>query len=122
MPAKKNSFKKSKLEERILQELNSFIRTKLGDVRLQFVSITKVELNVDYSVAMVYWDTFQTETRGDAKEAIESARNRMRQVLAQSLETRVVPQLVLKYDAQYESEKSITDLLKGEEKQGKGFK
>ena len=71
---------------------------------------------------MVYWDTFQTETRGDAKEAIESARNRMRQVLAQSLETRVVPQLVLKYDAQYESEKSITDLLKGEEKQGKGFK
>ena len=122
MPAKKNSFKKSKLEERILQELNSFIRTKLGDVRLQFVSITKVELNVDYSVAMVYWDTFQTETRGDAKEAIESARNRMRQVLAQSLETRVVPQLVLKYDAQYESEKSITDLLNGEEKQGKGFK
>ena len=122
MPAKKNSFKKSKLEERILQELNSFIRTKLGDVRLQFVSITKVELNVDYSVAMVYWDTFQTETRGSAKEAIESARNRMRQVLAESLETRVVPQLVLKYDAQYESEKSITDLLKGEEKQGKGFK
>ena len=122
MPAKKNSFKKSKLEERILQELNSFIRTKLGDVRLQFVSITKVELNVDYSVAMVYWDTFQMETRGDAKEAIESARNRMRQVLAQSLETRVVPQLVLKYDAQYESEKSITDLLNGEEKQGKGFK
>lgn len=122
MPPKKNSFKKSKLEERILQELNSFLRTKLGDARLQFVSITKVELNDDFSVAKVFWDTFQTETRGSAKEAIESAKSRMRTVLAQSLETRVVPIVVLQYDAQYESEKSILDILKDEEKKGRGFK
>lgn len=122
MPPKKNSFKKDKLEERILQELNSLLRTKLGDARLQFVSITKVEINEDYSVAKVFWDTFQTDKRGDANEAMKSAKSRMRNTLAQTLDLRVVPQIVLQYDAQFESEKVILDILKDEEKKGRGFK
>ncbi len=122
MPPKKNSFKKDKLEERILQELNSLLRTKLGDARLQFVSITKVEINEDYSVAKVFWDTFQTDKRGDASEAMKSAKSRMRNTLAQTLDLRVVPQIVLQYDAQFESEKVILDILKDEEKKGRGFK
>jgi len=122
MPPKKNSFKKDKLEERILQEINSLLRIKMGDARLQFVSITKVEINDDYSVAKVFWDTFQTEKRGDAKEAIEATKSRMRNALAKTLGLRVVPQIVLQYDAQFESEKVILDILKDEEQKGKGFK
>ncbi len=122
MPPKKDSFKKTKIEERILQDLNAFLRTKLGDVRVQFVSITKVELNEDFSVAKIFWDTFQVEKRGEIKEALESARNKMRGHLAQTLDVRIVPQLTLFYDAQFEEEKKITDLLKSEEEKGKGFK
>lgn len=119
--AQKKTFKKDKYEERILAEVNSLLRAKVNDPRLQFVSITKVELNRDFSVAQVYWDTFETSQRGDAKKAIESARGKLRSMLAQSLNVRAVPQLEFLYDAQYESEQAIEQILASEQEKGKKF-
>lgn len=119
--AQKKTFKKDKYEERILAEVNTFLRTKVNDPRLQFVSITKVELNRDFSVAQVYWDTFESSHKGDAKKAIESAKGKIRSLLAQSLDVRAVPQIELCYDAQYESEQAIEQILAAEQEKGKKF-
>ena len=110
--AKKNNFKKAKFEERLLNEINSLLRTGISDSRLQRVSITKVEMSPDYGYAVVYWDTFDSHTRGDAKAAIEAASGRIRSELAKVLEVRHVPSLSFIYDNQYEEEKKIMDLLK----------
>ena len=58
MSTRKNNFSKQKYEERIAQEINQFLRTSFSDPRLSLVTVTHVELNKDYSVAKVYWDTF----------------------------------------------------------------
>lgn len=110
----KNPFKKQRLEERILFELNRVLRTETADTRLNNVTITKVSVNRDYSIAEVYWDTFDSAKVGEASEAIDGMAKRLRSILAGTLELRAVPNLTFKYDAQFESEKKIMDLINAE--------
>lgn len=112
MAIKKNNFKKDKFEERLLNEINSLLRTGLADARLQFVSVTKVEMSPDYGYAVVFWDTFDAHTRGDAKKAIEKAKGKIRSELAKTLDVRHVPSLSFIYDNQFEEENKIDKLLK----------
>ena len=114
MVKKANNFKKEKYEERLLNEINSLLRTGSSDSRLARVSVTKVELSPDYGYATVSWDTYDSGTRGDAKTAIEAASGRIRSELAKVLEVRHVPSLTFIYDNQFEEEKKIMDLLKKE--------
>jgi ribosome-binding factor A len=109
--AKKNPFKKDKFEERLLNEINGLLRSKINDPRLQFVSVTKVELSPDYSYATLHWDTFNAHTRGDAKLAINEARGKLRSELAKVLEVRHVPSLTFVYDNQFEEEQKIVKLM-----------
>jgi len=112
MAIKKNNFKKDKFEERLLNEINSLLRTGLADSRLQFVSVTKVEMSPDYGYAVISWDTFDAHTRGDAKKAIEKAKGKIRSELAKVLDVRHVPSLSFIYDNQFEEENKIDILLK----------
>ena len=112
MAIKKNNFKKDKFEERLLNEINSLLRTGLTDARLHFVSVTKVEMSPDYGYAVIFWDTFDAHTRGDAKKAIEKAKGKIRSELAKVLDVRHVPSLSFIYDNQFEEENKIVKLLK----------
>lgn len=112
MVVKKNNFKKAKFEERLLNEINGLLRTGLADSRLQFVSVTKVEMSPDYGYAVIFWDTFDAHTRGDAKKAIEKAKGKIRSELAKVLDVRHVPSLSFIYDNQFEEENKIVQLIK----------
>lgn len=112
--AKKNTFKKEKYEERLLNEINGLLRSTIKDGRLSRVSITKVELSPDYGYATVSWDTYDSHTRGDAKVAIQAAAGKIRTELAKVLEVRHVPSLTFVYDNQFEEQQKIVDLLKRE--------
>lgn len=115
----KNKHARIQLEDSIRDFLNQSLRQELADPHLQFVSITKVKLNADASVAQVYWDTFNVKIRGDAKKAIEGAKGRMRTLMSKEFKMRKVPALEILYDAQFEEEQKIDSLLKEEAKQGK---
>ncbi len=119
--AGEKALKKEQFENRILGELNMILRTRFNNPRLQLLSFTKVEVSSDLSVATVYWDCFDETTRGDAKKAVETIVGKLRSHLAQALKVRSVPLLRVKYDGQYDAEKEIDQILKAEEKLGKGF-
>ena len=110
----KNNFKKDRYEERILVELNGQLRKDLSDSRLQFMTFTKVELNPDFSDAVVYWDTFDPDKKPDIDSALQAVMGKMRSMLAQKIQVRHTPTLVFKYDSQYEAEKAITEILDNE--------
>ncbi len=110
----KVSFSKQKFEERILNELNFLLRTKMTDPRVQFVSLTKVMLNKDYSVATISWDTFNATKRGDSKEAILNMKGKLRSELAKNLKLRHTPELKFIYDSQFEDANKITSLINSE--------
>lgn len=111
MPRKANKFSKAKYEEKVLNQLNQSLRRDLSDIRLRQVSITHVELNKDYSVCKVYWDTFDTENLNDYESAIKSSKKKLRTLLAQQMEVRHVPELYFHYNSQFEDEARITRLL-----------
>ena len=113
--------KKAMFEERILKELNMILRRDLNDTRMQFVSLTHVELSNDFSMAKVYWDTFDSGKRGDVKKALASAQSKLRSCLAKVLNVRHTPDLTLIYDSQFEGEQAINEILEQEAKEGKSF-
>lgn len=116
---KKRSYKKERIQERILHDVNSYIRSSLRDSRLKQVTITKVEIAPDYSWAKIYWDTYDTQNRDEIKKGILNCRGKIRTMLASSLNIRHVPELFFIYDDQFESEKSIEDILNSEVKAGR---
>lgn len=111
--ARKSPFTKVKFEEKILQHINTLLRRDFKDPRLVLVSVTGVELSQDYSYAKVFWDTFDKSKRGDAKQAIEGIAGKLRAKLAENLNVRHTPSLKFEYNAEYEAQKHIDDLLKG---------
>lgn len=121
MAKNQKGVKKAKFEERILNELNLILRQNLNDTRLQFASLTKVELSSDMSVATVYWDTFDPEKKEGIAQAFSTAESRMRSSLASVLNVRHTPELKLVYDQQYESEQAISQILGQEAKNGKHY-
>ncbi|MBF0206184.1 MAG: 30S ribosome-binding factor RbfA [Oligoflexia bacterium] len=115
MNNQKNKFKKEKYQEEIMQLVSSFMRRQLSDTRLTFISITKIELNNDYSEAKIYWDTHDNSKRGDAKHALDGIISKIRRHLASSLKVRQIPLLNFVYDAQFDCERKIEALLKEEQ-------
>ena len=116
--AKQKAFKKEKYQEGLIKEISLIFRSEIKDSRLTFVSITKVELNNDYSVAKVYWDTVDASKRGDAKKALDNAAGKVRGLLASRLQARHTPSIEFHYDSQFESEKKIDDLLSSNSDEG----
>jgi ribosome-binding factor A len=106
-----NKFSKQKYEEKVRDIINVSLRREFADPRLMNVSITHVELTQDYSHAKVYWDTFDANKRGDAKEAIESTAGRMRKFLSTKMEVRHTPEIHYIYNSQFEDELKIGKLL-----------
>ncbi len=109
-----NKFSKLKYEEKVRDFINTALRREFADPRLVNVSVTHVELTIDYSHAKVYWDTFDASKRGDAKEAIEATAGRMRKLLSSKMEVRHTPEIHYHYDSQYEDEFKISKLLSNE--------
>jgi ribosome-binding factor A len=103
---------KDLFQDKIRNEISLMLRREIADPRLTMISITRVELNQDYSVAKVYWDTFDASKRGDAKKAIDGLKGKMRSLLAKNLDVRHTPILEFFYDSQFEDELKITQLLK----------
>ena len=103
---------KDVFQDKIRNEISVMLRREIADPRLTMISITRVELNQDYSVAKVFWDTFDAAKRGDAKKAIDGLTGRMRSLLAKNLDVRHTPILEFFYDSQFEDELKITQLLK----------
>ena len=112
---------KTKYEEMILSEVNQILRSKLGDPRLQFVSVIKVELSKDYSHAKLYWDTFDLEKKVDIQRAVDSCALKVKTLLSKSLTVRQIPSLQFFYDGQFEAQNEIETILAQEAKDGKGF-
>ena len=97
------------------------LRQELADSRLSFVTLTKVLLNNDFSLAEVYWDSYDPEKRDGVKKALSSASSRMRAILAQNLKVKSVPEIKFIYDTQFEDENHISEILARESKEGKKF-
>lgn len=109
--ARQKEDKKKIYEVQVQQELAGIVKDELSHEFSGFFSITKVELNKDYSHANVYWDTFNVEKRTFIEKLLQSHRANLRKRLALVLKVHHIPDLHFHYDKQYEAEQSIMDII-----------
>ena len=115
-----NQFKKERLAVRIQQELSLILRQgHLGDQRFKLMALTKVELNVDCSLATIYWDSFAQDKVDEIATGLKHATPKLRCLLAPALDIRLVPELRFKYDASFSAQDNISHILQQEAACGK---
>ena len=92
-------FRIQRVEKIIERELASIIFSEVHNELIKFVSITKVALNKDMSVAMVWYTVLGNDGEIEAtKKALEQAKGFLRSELAHRLDLRKTPELRFKYD------------------------
>ena len=93
------AYRTQRVEKIIERELANIIFTEVHNELIKFVSITKVSLNKDMSVAMVWYTVLGNDGEIEAtKKALEQAKRFLRSELAHRLDLRKTPELRFKYD------------------------
>ncbi len=105
--------------EEIKRVLSEALRRDFQDPRLEFVSVTDVEVSRDLSQARVFFSSLKgQDAAADATHALGSATGRLRRQLSRQLKLRVVPELRFEYDDSLDRGARISALLSGEASPG----
>ena len=106
-------YKQERLEKIIEREIGTLILSQVKDERLKYVTITKVTLTNDLSIATVYYTVLGNDVQREATtNKLLEAKGFIRTALSKVLEIRKVPELRFKYDDSFEYGKKIDDILK----------
>jgi ribosome-binding factor A len=101
-----------RLEKVILHTVAPEISHGLRDPRLQFVTVTRIRLSRDLSVARVNWSVLGGEAdRNKAQRALEDARGRLQNLVGRNMQTRVLPRLEFYYDESLAKAARIGEIL-----------
>lgn len=93
------AFKRERLEKIIEREVGTILLMDVKDDRLHFVTITKVNLTGDLSIATVYYTILGNKEQITAtKEVLLEAKGYIKGLLSRRLDIRKIPELIFKYD------------------------
>lgn len=105
-------YRKERLDELLLRELESIICYELDDPRLRDVTVTAVDVTRDLQTARVY--VALLDENGDERavlDGLEHARGYVRSQIAGRLQLRRVPDLVFRMDRQYAAAARVDAIL-----------
>lgn len=107
------SFHLERVEKQILIELANILREESKNPLFKFVTITKVTVTKDYSIATVYYTVMGDENEKEAtSKALVEAQGYLRSMIASNLDLRKTPELRFKYDESIEYGNRIEQILK----------
>lgn len=102
-----------RLGESVREALAEVLRDDIADPRLDFATITSVEVSADLNLANVYVTTHGGAEEYEALlEGLRSADKRIRAGLAQRVQMRVVPELRYLLDTTLDQSMRISEALK----------
>ena len=105
------AYRVERVEKIIERELASILFDSSNN-KLKFVSITKVALTSDSSLATVYYTVLGNEGEIEStKEDLEKSKGYLRSSLAKKLDLRKTPDLRFKYDESLAYGNRITQIL-----------
>jgi len=106
-------FKVERLERIIEREIGTILLNSKDD-RLRFVTVTKVSLTNDCSIATLYYTILGNDEQKEAtSKNLEKASGYIRSSLSKVLKIKKIPELRLKYDESLEYGEKIENILKG---------
>lgn len=107
------SIKIQRLQERIRQKVAVAINRDVADPRVGMITVTRVELTRDLSLAKIYWSTLAEESeRRTIERGLENARGWIQREVAAIMATRTTPHLEWVFDKAIEGIDRVARLLK----------
>ena len=94
----------ARLQEQIKQRLAGLLQRDLADPKLGFVTISRVELDPEFTVCKAYWSVLAPTSVGEAKaraqsaEVLARARGMLQREMGKGLATRTIPRLEFVFD------------------------
>ena len=101
-----------RLGELIRREISRLLASGLGDPRIGFVTLTRVEVSADLSVAKVFFSVLEQQgLERTTIEGLNSARGRIHGELGDVLKLRRVPEIVFCLDPGVKHSLRISSIL-----------
>jgi len=108
-----NPRSKARIEARIHERVAHALEFELSDPRSSFVTVTKVELTPDLSLARIFYSVYGTEgDKSRVKHMLESASGFVRTKVSKILHMRRVPALQWIYDDSIEYQARMDEVIK----------
>lgn len=102
-----------RVNQQVKREIGVIIQQDLGDPRLQFVTITKVDVSRDLRSAKVHYSVLGDADQADAaQKGLERAKGMVRRLLGQRVNMRYTPELFFSYDESIQISARIEKTLK----------
>jgi len=109
----------ARIGEAIREEISSILLQEVNDPRIQFVSITRVEVSADLQHAKVYVSILGSDQkREEAFEGLKSARGYIQKKLGKKIRLRYMPEITFKMDTSIDYGIHIFELLQEMKKEG----
>lgn len=111
------AYKKERLEKNIKREISTIILNDTKDERLKFVTITKVILTDDLSIATIYYTILGNDNQIEkTSQNLLDAKGYIKTILSKKLKVRKTPDLKFEYDKSYEYGNRIEEILRSLDK------
>jgi phosphoesterase RecJ-like protein len=106
-------YRTNRLSQSILEVLSDLLQTAVKDPRVGFVTINRVVLNRDHSVAEIFWSLMNDdeEERKASFAGLKKARGFMQSRLGRTLGLRHAPELRFVYDDSVEKSVALDSVL-----------
>jgi ribosome-binding factor A len=106
-----------RLQEQIKQRLATLLQQDLADPKLGLVTITRVELDREFTQCKAYWSVIastgnEERARRDSGQVLSRARGFCQKELGKALHTRTVPHLEFRYDGGIKGAIRMTEILR----------
>lgn len=89
-----------RINEALKEEISRIIQREVKDPRLEFVTLTGVEITKDLQHAKVYFSVLgEEDKRAEAQEGLESARGFIRRLIGQRIRMRYTPEINFVFDS-----------------------
>jgi ribosome-binding factor A len=89
----------ARLQQQIKQALAQVLLRDLADPKLGLVTITRVEVDSEFTICKAYWSVLGNDKARAQNEAVlRRARGLCQRAIGQAIHTRTVPQLEFHYD------------------------
>ncbi|MBN2184332.1 MAG: 30S ribosome-binding factor RbfA [Candidatus Krumholzibacteriota bacterium] len=109
-----NNKYKGRVEETIHQLVAELIVRRVKDPRVENVSIIRVSVSGDYSVAKLYYNIIGgSDDLEDVESGLKSARGYIRNKIKKHLRLRVIPELVFIYDSSLDKAMALEEIIEG---------
>ncbi len=105
---------KGRIEQTIRQTVAALLVRKVKDPRVTDVSILRVDVSRDYSVAKIYFNLIggsEPERVAEAEKGLLSSRGYMRMHVKKHLKLRVIPELIFIFDSSLDRAMHLEEII-----------